>query len=98
MNNLLEEIIKMTTSDYNFRQVDSKLLLIVNLVLPAVIASFSGIGTIESLEFTIFNNIVHIFWGIYSFVISLALKWLWVEIVKKHSNYKQRKIDDKKLK
>jgi hypothetical protein len=89
--NIFENIIQMTTDLTNFRQVDSRLLLTVNLILSAVIPSVRGVGTIDVLNFTLENNIEHIFWGLYSFIFSLAIRWLWAEIIKKYKAYKRKK-------
>jgi hypothetical protein len=94
--NIIESLVQMTTDLSNFRQVDSRLLLIVNLILSAVIPSVRGVGTIDYLNFTLENNIEHIFWGLYSFVFSLVIRWLWAEIIKYYKLYKRNKANGKK--
>lgn len=84
MNNLIENIIQMTITD-NFRQLDTKLLAIVDLILFAVITSVGGVGTIESLDFlTVDYNVSQLFRSAYSIVFTLALRWLLAETIKKY--------------
>jgi hypothetical protein len=86
----------MTTTDYNFRQIDSKLLIIVDLVLFAVITSVGGIGTIESLDFfTLDYNIGQLCRSAYSVAFTIALRYLLAEFIKKYKNYKRKKNDGK---
>jgi hypothetical protein len=95
MSIFLEHLINMTT-DYNFRQVDNKYLTILDFVLFAVITSVSGVGTIESLDFTIDHNLKQLFWSAYGVTMSFAIRWLVVETIKKYKAYKRKKANGKK--
>jgi hypothetical protein len=87
---ILEHLMNMTT-DYNFRQLDNKYLIVLDFVLFAVITSVSGVGTIENLDFTIDHNLKQLFWSAYSVAMSFALRWFVTELYKKFKAYKRKK-------
>ena len=94
--NIIETLLLQMSITGNFRQIDSKLLVIVDLSLFAVITSVNGVGTIESLDFTITNNFIHIFWSAYGLGMSFAMRWLISETIKKYKVWKHNKTNGKK--